>query len=223
MAYGAVPRSPLYCAHRDRAPDAGLRVKRPVRAAGLRVEREHLAALAGDEQASADDRRLRTRRGDARETERPLQLQPRHERRGEAALVGRHVAGVGHRPAEAVPVRSLAGIGHRRRRRRCSGRHLTAAAAMPNARPATNSATAFFSASLRSPGLAEHVAGRQRRDNRLRGKLAERSRLGARVSAAGFAWQRRARLLVHRARRPAPAQRPAQPRRPSSQPSIRFS
>ncbi len=105
------PRAPaavLYVPTETARADARLRVEHPVGAAGLRVEREDVAAFAGDEQPSADDDRLRARGGDAWKPERPLQLQPRHERRRDAALVGWHVARVRDRAAPAVPVRALA-------------------------------------------------------------------------------------------------------------------
>ncbi len=184
-------------ANRHGAPDAGLRVERPVGAAALRVDREHLAALAGDEQASADDRRLRPRGGHAGKPERPLELQLGHQRRRQTALVRGHVARVRDRAAEAVPVRSLAGIGHRRRRRRA------AADIRERRRRAERAAREELGDRLllrvaQAAGLPEHVAGRQRGDNGLRRKLTERLAAGGARVGSRVRMTRGTRLLVHR-------------------------
>ena len=87
---------------------AGLRLERPDGAAGRRVERVDEAALAADEQTSADDGRLRARGRRVRKTERPLQRQLRHLRGGEAAV--RRPAGsacsTDQRPSRSSAVRS---------------------------------------------------------------------------------------------------------------------
>ena len=138
-------RPALVRTHRQRRAHAACARERPVRAAGLRIQRVDLAVLAGDEQPPAGERRLRARRVDAGVAERPLQLQPRQVGGGEPA--GLRVARVGDAVAPAVPARP-ASRGWSPPATRCSGSRPPAARGAPTRRPVRNSATAFLSSSL---------------------------------------------------------------------------
>ena len=100
----AVRRRRLVRTHAHRRADAGLRVIAPVLTSPLRVERDDVAAFAGDEHAAAEDRGLRSRGVDAGEAVGPLQLQSRHRGRREAGFGCRLKPRVGRRPR---PTRSI--------------------------------------------------------------------------------------------------------------------
>ena len=105
----------LVRADRHRGAHAGLRLERPVGAAGLRIERVHLAVLAGDEQAAAGDRRLRARRRHGVIAERPLELQLRQIGGGQPAVL--LISRVRDIAAPAVPLAARGGCAHRGCRR----------------------------------------------------------------------------------------------------------
>ena len=191
---GAVGR--LVGCHRHRRANAGLRVVAPVRAAGLGVEREHVAALAPHEDAAAEHRGLRARRAHTCESERPLQLHARHHRRGDAAGGSGDVARIGNACAPAVPAALQVARPHRRRRggaaalggQRRRGAHRTAG-------DEARHGTALGIAQRRT--LPEHVAADERGVDRLGRNLGEhravgRARIGGRILVAGGA-----RLLEH--------------------------
>ena len=86
----------------------GARAIRPLDAAGLRVQRVHVARFARREQAAADDSRLRARGEHAGKAEGPFQLQPRHvRRRAGVACDGRLIARVARcpRPSRSTSAR----------------------------------------------------------------------------------------------------------------------
>lgn len=97
--------------HDERGAYDGIVRVSPVRAAALRVEREHLPPAAAREQAIADDHRL-AEGGARRIGEGPLELQLRHGARREPGE--RMEASIGRVAAPAVPV---AGLRMERRRR----------------------------------------------------------------------------------------------------------
>ena len=86
----------------ERRADGGFRAERPVGASGPGVERMDVAAVAGDEQAVADERRLRARGRDVGVAERPLQCQLRQVAGGQAAIPGE--SRVLEAVAPAVPI-----------------------------------------------------------------------------------------------------------------------
>lgn len=108
------------CAH------AGGRRKVPMDTTGRGIERIHVAALAANEDASADNRGLGVGRHIAGKAERPFEFQTRHLRGGDSGGGAVLIARVGRVHAPAVPgwpgqrVGEAAGLGltHGLRRRR---------------------------------------------------------------------------------------------------------
>src|SRR5262245_9697391 len=84
--------------------DTGLRVIAPVLTATLRVERDHVAVVAGDEEPAAEDCGLRARVVDAGEAVGPFQFQTGYRGGVETSLRGRLKACI--RGARAPPVPS---------------------------------------------------------------------------------------------------------------------
>ena len=99
--------------HRRVADDRAL-LERPVDAAGPGVERVDVAVVAARKHAARYDRRLRVVRHPLGEAERPLQLQLRHVRGGQARRCGGLEPGVREIVAPSVPRWTAGWIAERR-------------------------------------------------------------------------------------------------------------
>src|SRR5439155_25213817 len=93
-------------ADRDGRSDGGFGLEGPDRAAAGRIERVDEAALAADEETSADGGRLGARRRGVRKTERPFQCELRNLRGRQSRLRRRLKARVRRVDAPAVPARA---------------------------------------------------------------------------------------------------------------------
>ena len=101
---------------RGSGADAAVGLEDPVDAAAVGVEGVDEPVAAADEDAPADDARLRAGGRDAGEAERPLERQPRHVVDVQAGRVGRLEACVPQPGAPAVPRRTGERIASDRRR-----------------------------------------------------------------------------------------------------------